>query len=68
MIEDIDGYFTKGCGRSDRFATPYCSALVWAEGLGGHRQVNGVSLIFSKLANSPNRVFPRDIVPDCKSI
>lgn len=37
MISDADDYFTKGCGRCDRFDTPACSALQWAEGLAALR-------------------------------
>lgn len=33
MITDIDDYFTKGCGRCDRFATLDCSTKLWERGL-----------------------------------
>lgn len=33
MIDDIEDYFAKGCGRCGRFATSACSAQRWAEGL-----------------------------------
>lgn len=33
MITEIEDFFTLGCGRCDRFATPDCSALKWSEGL-----------------------------------
>lgn len=33
MITDIADYFTKGCGRCDRFATPSCSTRTWHDGL-----------------------------------
>ncbi len=33
MITEVGDFFTKGCGRCARFATPDCSALVWNEGL-----------------------------------
>lgn len=33
MITDIEDYFSKGCGRCDRFATPDCSTRRWAGGL-----------------------------------
>lgn len=33
MITRIEDYFTKGCGRCDRFATPDCSTRQWIEGL-----------------------------------
>lgn len=39
MITDIEDYFTKGCGRCDRFATPECSTYTWAEGLGALRRI-----------------------------
>jgi uncharacterized protein YdeI (YjbR/CyaY-like superfamily) len=39
MIELIDDYFAKGCGRCARFATPDCSALLWAEGLRALRDI-----------------------------
>jgi uncharacterized protein YdeI (YjbR/CyaY-like superfamily) len=33
MITDIEDYFTKGCGRCERFATPDCSTRRWERGL-----------------------------------
>jgi uncharacterized protein YdeI (YjbR/CyaY-like superfamily) len=33
MITHPDAFFTDGCGRCDRFATPECSARIWADGL-----------------------------------
>lgn len=33
MITDIEDYFTKGCGRCDRFETPDCSTKFWIDGL-----------------------------------
>jgi uncharacterized protein YdeI (YjbR/CyaY-like superfamily) len=33
MITIIDDFFSKGCGRCDRFETPECSALVWNVGV-----------------------------------
>ncbi len=33
MITDPDVFFQDGCGRCDRFATPDCSARLWATGL-----------------------------------
>ncbi|MBL9054456.1 MAG: YdeI/OmpD-associated family protein [Tabrizicola sp.] len=33
MITDPDVYFTQGCGRCDRFATPDCSTMLWLPGL-----------------------------------
>ncbi|MCO4764360.1 MAG: YdeI/OmpD-associated family protein [Myxococcales bacterium] len=39
MITQIDDFFAQGCGRCGRFATPECSALLWAEGLAMLRQV-----------------------------
>lgn len=37
MISQIEDYFAKGCGRCDRFATPDCSARLWADGLAALR-------------------------------
>jgi len=39
MITEIDDYFTKGCGRCDRFATPDCSTRPWAQGLADLRRI-----------------------------
>lgn len=39
MITDIEDFFTKGCGRCDRFATPDCSTRLWAEGLAALRKL-----------------------------
>lgn len=33
MITDVEDYFSKGCGRCERFATPDCSTRTWREGL-----------------------------------
>ena len=33
MISDVEDFFTKGCGRCDRFDTPRCSTKLWSEGL-----------------------------------
>ncbi|GAA5444449.1 hypothetical protein Misp06_02636 [Microbulbifer sp. NBRC 101763] len=33
MISDIADYFSKGCGRCERFATPDCSTQKWKPGL-----------------------------------
>ena len=33
MITGVADYFASGCGRCPRFATPQCSARLWAEGL-----------------------------------
>lgn len=33
MITDIEDFFSKGCGRCERFATPACSANKWHAGL-----------------------------------
>ena len=33
MITEIEDYFSKGCGRCDRFDTSECSALLWRDGL-----------------------------------
>jgi len=37
MISDPDDFFTKGCGRCDRFATPDCSTRLWIDGLNNLR-------------------------------
>ncbi len=39
MITDIEDYFTKGCGRCDRFATPACSVHRWTAGLVALRRI-----------------------------
>jgi uncharacterized protein YdeI (YjbR/CyaY-like superfamily) len=39
MITDPDDFFTKGCGRCDRFATPACSTRLWIDGLNMLRQI-----------------------------
>ena len=39
MITDIEDYFTKGCGRCERFGTPDCSTRLWADGLTGLRRI-----------------------------
>jgi uncharacterized protein YdeI (YjbR/CyaY-like superfamily) len=39
MISDPDDFYTKGCGRCDRFATPDCSARLWAAGLDHLRRI-----------------------------
>lgn len=39
MITEIEDYFTSGCGRCDRFATPDCSARLWGEGLNALRAI-----------------------------
>lgn len=39
MITDIEDFFTKGCGRCDRFATPDCSARLWSAGLDALRRL-----------------------------
>ncbi|GGH48703.1 hypothetical protein GVY41_06690 [Frigidibacter albus] len=33
MITEIEDFFTKGCGRCDRFATADCSVRAWQRGL-----------------------------------
>ena len=38
MITDPDDFFTKGCGRCDRFATPDCSTRRWIDGLNALRR------------------------------
>ena len=39
MITDIEDYFTRGCGRCDRFATPDCSTRRWITGLEDLRRI-----------------------------
>ena len=39
MITDIEDYFTLGCGRCARFATPDCSTRTWIEGLTALRRL-----------------------------
>ncbi len=39
MITDADDFFTKGCGRCDRFGTPDCSTRPWIEGLNDLRRI-----------------------------
>ncbi len=39
MITDAGDYFTKGCGRCDRFATPECSTRLWIDGLNDLRRI-----------------------------
>lgn len=39
MITDIEDYFTKGCGRCQRFATPDCSTRTWLDGLNDLRRI-----------------------------
>jgi uncharacterized protein YdeI (YjbR/CyaY-like superfamily) len=41
VITDVEDYFTKGCGRCERFATPGCSTRIWGEGL---RALRGICL------------------------
>ena len=46
MITDIEDYFSKGCGRCERFATPECSTRHWAGGLGDLRKICRESGLF----------------------
>lgn len=39
MITDPDDFFTKGCGRCERFATADCSTRPWIEGLNNLRRI-----------------------------
>lgn len=39
MITEIEDYFSKGCGRCDRFATSDCSTRRWRLGLAQLRQI-----------------------------
>ncbi len=39
MISDIEEYFSKGCGRCERFATSDCSTRHWSGGLAKLREI-----------------------------
>lgn len=39
MITNIEDFFTKGCGRCNRFATDACSTRKWATGLAHLREI-----------------------------
>ncbi len=39
MISDPDEFFTSGCGRCGRFATPDCSSRLWIDGLIALRRI-----------------------------
>lgn len=39
MITDIEDFFTRGCGRCDRFDTPQCSAILWNDGVRALRKL-----------------------------
>lgn len=39
MIEDVEDFFAKGCGRCARFATPDCSTRRWIDGLTELRRI-----------------------------
>jgi uncharacterized protein YdeI (YjbR/CyaY-like superfamily) len=39
MITDPDDFFTKGCGRCERFATPECSTRLWIDDLNALRRI-----------------------------
>lgn len=39
MITDIEDFFSKGCGRCERFDTPDCSTKAWAAGLAELRRI-----------------------------
>ena len=39
MITDIEEYFSSGCGRCERFATPDCSTRQWNRGLTDLRRI-----------------------------
>ncbi len=39
MITQIEDYFTKGCGRCDRFGTTDCSTALWSKGLNDLRTI-----------------------------
>lgn len=39
MIDDVEVYFTRGCGRCERFATADCVTRRWSDGLHALRQL-----------------------------
>lgn len=39
MITEIEDFFTKGCGRCERFNTAACSALRWSVGIADLRRI-----------------------------
>ena len=39
MITDIEDFFTRGCGRCNRFDTPDCSVRQWSAGLESLRRI-----------------------------
>ena len=39
MISNIEVYFSKGCGRCERFAGPDCSTRRWSVGLRDLREI-----------------------------
>lgn len=39
MISDIEEYFTRGCGRCERFNTKACSTKLWESGLAKLREI-----------------------------
>jgi uncharacterized protein YdeI (YjbR/CyaY-like superfamily) len=39
MISEPEDFFTKGCGRCVRFATPDCSTRLWIDGLNNLRRI-----------------------------
>ncbi|MEN2987357.1 YdeI/OmpD-associated family protein [Tistrella sp. BH-R2-4] len=39
MITDVEDFFTRGCGRCDRFDTPECATKLWSEGLAKLRDI-----------------------------
>lgn len=39
MITGIEDYFSRGCGRCPRFATPDCSTRTWSRGLESLRRI-----------------------------
>ncbi len=39
MITDVEDFFSKGCGRCQRFATPQCSTRLWDKALQDLRRI-----------------------------
>ncbi len=46
MITDVEDYFTKGCGRCDRFGTPDCSTRRWIDDIDELRTCDRVIVMF----------------------
>ncbi len=60
MITDIEDYFSRGCGRCERFVTPNCSARQWAQGLRRLRAYLKEAMGYAEAGIRPPRE-PRDV-------